>query len=288
MPQVCDDLAPAQSSRSTVYAYRWMQPDKLNSTARAPFGRGCNCGVLRPCTQGYLSLLVVAPAHPGNCSRRCPTSRHSLAVACARDIRASCAAQRKVTERKHAPDGATPPGTAPLAPQRSRDGASVHRARRAAPGGAPAGSPALRAQSRARHRGIKINPQTQTTLILNLTPVGHALALAFSDGKPVRGAAGSSASRAVQGGAVARAWGPKRPMRGVSREKRRTGVPGCTPRAFPRSRRRSGKVRALRGVLSFGDFSLHEQRKVTRPRFGNRDKNPRPKGAQAFRVHFRA
>ncbi len=62
----------------------------------AASGGGLFCGSRT--AVGLLSLLVVAPAHPGNCSRRCPTSRHSLAVACARDIRASCAAQREVTK----------------------------------------------------------------------------------------------------------------------------------------------------------------------------------------------
>src|SRR3990170_3106111 len=36
----------------------------------------------------------------------------------------------------------------------------------------------------------------------------------------------------------------------------------CAPRAFPRSGMRSGKVRAIRGVLLFGYFLLDKQEKV--------------------------
>ncbi len=126
--------------------------------------------------------------------------------------------QREVPKRKHAPDGATPPGTAPLAPQSWPDGAPATapgvalppaipwrspapRARRLIPEAPRSGSPALGAQSRegSRHRGIKIKPPNTKHGVFDVDPVGHALALAFSDGKPVRGAAGSSASRAAQG-----------------------------------------------------------------------------------------
>ncbi len=153
-------------------------------------------------------------------------------------------------------------------------------ASRLTPAAPLSGLPAENAKARACPTGSQVKGTTlRVAVVLILHPLWRARDSQTERWRARRGAAGSGASRAVQGCTVVRPLG--------------------------REGRSPGGRRAIGGVLSFGDFSLccagcanvagagdrqgmaggratpgavagrrrsdHEQRKVTRPRFGNRN-----------------
>jgi hypothetical protein len=160
--------------------------------------------------------------------------------------------QRKVTQRKHAPEPPKPPallaegGARPTAHPCAAVGFAL-----------PARTALTRGLIRLRLRcsAAATGPDIKSNILI----VCAARTLSVFDIQPRQ----SSPSTAARPGAVKRA--PVRANRAV-------GAMRVAQR--PASRGAQGTARLVRGersgVLSFGYFSLHEQRKVTRPRRGSR------------------
>jgi hypothetical protein len=141
--------------------------------------------------------------------------------------------QRKVTQRKHAPEPPTPPAL-----------------------------PAFGCDARRRLRGPKVKSN-----ILKVCATRTLLVFWFSAPSEL------AEHRSEAGGSRGPLFEP---------EARLSALGEFGPR--PASRGAQGTARFMRGersgVLSFGYFSLHTQRKVTRPRRGSRIENRSPQAIQ--------